>query len=53
MAGLDPIAFLKEQDETRRSLLHAVGRAATALRERENSNLVVQLTNNIAKMLGG
>jgi len=53
MAGLDPISFLKEQDEGRRSLMHAVGRAATALREREGNNLVVQLTNNIARMLGG
>lgn len=53
MAGLDPMTFLEETDESKRSLLQAVGRAATELRRREAHNLAVQITNNVGKMLGG
>jgi hypothetical protein len=50
MAGLDPIKFLMSDDETERSLMSAIGRAATAMRQQEGENLVVQLTNNISRM---
>lgn len=47
------MVFLETTDETERSRMQAIGRAASELRRQEYEQLAVQLTNNFQKMLGG
>lgn len=53
MAGLDVNEYLTTTDETVRSRMHAIARAATAIRREEAEQLAVHIANNVGKMLGG